>query len=117
LRTSKTEGQPNFVNPGVLLAGWAEIQLTPSSAVSSTSITSTSAETDSIKTALLTDKVGRKLGWDFSLGFQYRPLLTDNVIISAGFGTLIPAAGSIDIRKPTPTPCQITTLAKCRSRR
>ena len=43
-------------------------------------------ETDPIKTALLTDKVDHEMGWDLSLGVQYRPLLTDNIIVSAGFG-------------------------------
>jgi hypothetical protein len=33
------------------------------------------------------------VGWDLSGGVQYRPLLTDNVIISAGLGTLIPGNG------------------------
>jgi hypothetical protein len=54
-------------------------------------------ETDPIKTALLTDRVSHELGYDLSLGFQYRPLLTDNIIISTGFGSLIPGAGYRDI--------------------
>ena len=61
-------------------------------------------ETDTIKTALLTDKVDRELGWDFSLGFQYRPLLTDNMIISAGFGALLPGRGFKDIYQTNPNP-------------
>ena len=105
LRTSKTEGQANFVNPGVLLAGLgAEIELTPKlrSFININYINF--METDPIKTALLTDKVGRELGWDLSLGFQYRPLLTDNVIISAGFGALIPGRGFRDIYQTNPNP-------------
>jgi len=55
------------------------------------------AQTDPIKTALLTSKVGNEMGEDLSLGFQYRPLLTDNIVISAGFGVLIPGSGYRDI--------------------
>jgi len=105
LRTSKTEGQPNFVNPGVLLAGAGlEIELTPKlrSFININYINF--METDPIKTALLTDQVDRELGWDFSLGFQYRPLLTDNVIISAGLGALIPGRGFKDIYQTNPNP-------------
>ena len=35
--------------------------------------------------------------WDLSLGCQYRPLHTDNIILSAGFGVLIPGSGWNDI--------------------
>ena len=62
------------------------------------------AETDPIKTALLTDEIDSELGLDLSIGFQYRPLLTDNIIISAGFGTLIPGQGFRDIYKRSTDP-------------
>ena len=100
LRTSKSEGQANFVNPGVFIFGLgAEFDLTPKlrSFVNANYILF--AETDTIKTALLTDKVDNEVGWDLSLGFQYRPLLTDNIIFSAGFGVLIPGQGYKDIYK------------------
>jgi len=49
-------------------------------------------------------------GWDkiremrMSIGFQYRPLLTDNIIISAGFGTLVPGRGFKDIYQTSTDP-------------
>jgi hypothetical protein len=105
LRSSKTEGQANFVNPGVLLLGiGTEMDLTPKlrSFVNANYIRF--METDALKTALLTDRVDNELGYDFSLGFQYRPLLTDNIIISTGFGTLIPGKGYRDIYKTSTSP-------------
>jgi hypothetical protein len=105
LRSSKTEGQANFVNPGVLLLGvGTEMDLTPKlrSFVNANYIRF--METDPLKTALLTDKVAHELGYDLSLGFQYRPLLTDNIIISTGFGTLLPGNGYRDIYKTSPAP-------------
>ena len=61
-------------------------------------------ETDPIKTALLTDNIHRELGLDLSIGFQFRPLLTDNIILSTGFGALIPGRGFRDIYRTNPVP-------------
>jgi hypothetical protein len=105
LRTSKTQGQANFVNPGVFIIGLGtEIELTPKlrSFINANYIRF--VETDPIKTALLTDKVDNEVGWDLSIGFQYRPLLTDNIIISAGFGALIPGRGFKDIYQTNTDP-------------
>ena len=105
LRSSKTEGQANFVNPGVLLLGvGTEMDLTPKLRSFINANYVRFMETDPLKTALLTDKVDNELGYDLSLGFQYRPLLTDNIIISTGFGTLIPGRGYRDIYKSSTDP-------------
>ena len=108
LRTSKTQGQANFVNPGVFIYGLgAELDLTPKlrSFVNANYIRL--AETDTIKAALLTDKARAEMGLDLSVGFQYRPFLTDNIILSTGFGALLPGAGFKDIYEtntdPAPT--------------
>ncbi len=98
LRTSKTEGQANFVNPGVYIFGLgAEFDVTPKLRTFLNGNYILLAETDPVKTALLTAKVDNEIGWDLSLGCQYRPLLTDNIIVSAGFGVLIPGQGYRDI--------------------
>ncbi len=98
MRTSKTEGQANFVNPGVFIFGLgAEFDLTPKLRSFLNANYIRLAETDPIKTALFTPTVDGDIGWDLSLGFQYRPLLTDNIIFSAGFGALIPGRGYHDI--------------------
>ncbi len=105
LRASKSEGQANFVNPGVFLYGLgAEIEVTPKLRTFINANYIRFAETDSIKTALLTDEIDPEIGFDLSIGFQYRPLLTDNIIISAGFGTLIPGQGFRDIYKRSTDP-------------
>ena len=105
LRTSKTQGQANFVNPGVFIYGLgAELELTPKlrSFVNANYIRL--AETDTIMTALLTDNAHAEIGLDVSIGFQYRPLLTDNIILSTGFGALIPGRGFKDIYKTNTDP-------------
>jgi hypothetical protein len=98
MRTSKTEGQANFVNPGVYIFGLgAEFELTPKLRSFLNANYIMLAQVDPIETALLTSKQSRDIGEDLSLGFQYRPFLTDNVIVSAGFGVLLPGQGYRDI--------------------
>ncbi len=94
LRTSKTEGQANFVNPGVFIYGLgAEFDLTPKLRTFFNANYIRLADTAPVETALQTAGIDPEIGFDLSLGLQYRPLLTDNIIISAGFGTLIPGRG------------------------
>jgi hypothetical protein len=107
LRTSKTQGQANFVNPGVFIYSVGlEIDTTPKLKTFLNANYIRLAETDPIETALFTGKVRPEMGWDLSIGWQYRPLLTDNIILSAGFGALIPGSGFRDIyrRGTSPVP-------------
>ena len=105
LRTSKSEGQANFVNPGAIIPGiGAEFDVTPKLRTFLNANYIFFADTASLKTALMTAKVGNELGWDLSAGVQYRPLLTDNIIISAGLGVLIPGQGYKDIYQTSTEP-------------
>lgn len=98
LRSSKTEGQSNFVNPGVIIIGaGTDIDLTPRVKLFGNVNYIWMAETKPIEMALQTNKMHDELGLDCSLGFKYRPLLTDNVILSAGIGLFFPGAGYKDI--------------------
>ena len=54
-------------------------------------------ETNALETALVTDNISREIGWDLSFGVEYRPFLTDNLKLNAGFGMLFPGAGFKDI--------------------
>jgi hypothetical protein len=105
LRSSKTQGQANFVNPGVYLWGLGtDIDVTPKLKAFLNLNYIRFAETDPLRTALLTDKIDRELGLDLSLGIQYRPFLTDNVILSAGWGVLLPGRGYKDIYRRSTDP-------------
>ena len=98
LRSSKTEGQANFVNPGVFIYGLgADFDVTPKLRGFLNLNYVRLAETDSLQTALLTGKIRNEMGLDCSLGFQFRPLLNENIIISSGFGVLLPGSGFRDI--------------------
>src|SRR5258706_6520265 len=77
LRTSKSEGQANFVNPGVFIYGvGAEIEVTPKLRAFLNANYLRFAETGAIKTAQFTNQVRSEIGWDLSLGVQERPKLT-----------------------------------------
>lgn len=102
LRTSKTEGQQNFVNPGLALAGLgADIELTPKVRAFLNANHISFDSTQPIRAALLTNQVDREIGLDLSLGFQWRPLLTDNWIVTVGTGWLAPGRGYRDIYRRT----------------
>jgi hypothetical protein len=93
------------VNPGVLIFGLGtEFDVTPKLRTFLNANYIRLTDTAPIKTALLTSKVDNEIGWGLSLGIQYRPLLNDNIIVSAGFGTLIPGRGYRDIYKTSTDP-------------
>ncbi len=105
LRTSKTQGQANFVNPGILIAGAGlEAELTPKLRALCNVNYIRLAETSAIEVALLDENIRPEIGWEFNLGIIYRPLLTDNIIVLAGLGVLVPGGGFRDIYKTAPTP-------------
>lgn len=102
LRTSKSQGQANFVNPGVVLLGaGTDIEVTPRVRAFLNANHISFAATETIQTALFTNDVSPDLGWDLSIGFQWRPLLTDNIIVSAGYAVFLPGQGFKDIYQNT----------------
>ncbi len=98
LRTSKTEGQSNFVNPGAIILGvGTDIDVTPKLKAFLNVNYIWLAEPEAVKVALQTDRLRNDLGLDASFGFKYRPLLTDNIVISIGMGFFVPGGGYRDI--------------------
>ncbi len=98
LRSSKAQGQANFVNPGTMIIGLgSDVDLTPKLKAFGNLNYIWMAQTQCIETALQTNRVRSDLGLDASVGLKYRPLLTDNVIVSAGVGFFFPGGGYRDI--------------------
>ncbi len=100
LRSSKTEGQANFVNPGLLLANIGyDADITPKiRAVLNVNYLRF------VNTAVLVDftnqnSIHKQIGLDFSLGVIYRPFLNNNAIFTFGFSALSPMAGFRDLYK------------------
>jgi len=90
LRSSKTEGQANFVNPGLLLlnAGW-DAELTPKlrTTVNFNAIALDKVET--VQRLLFQGEIDKFLGVDVGIGFQWRPMLTDNLLVTAGVSAFL----------------------------
>ena len=105
LRTSKTQGQANFVNPGIFIYSLGvDIDTTPKLKTFLNFNYLRFAETDPLQSALQQDTIRGELGFDLSLGLQYRPFLTDNVIVTAGIGVLIPGGGYRDLYRRSTDP-------------
>ena len=104
-RTSKTEGQANFVNPGVFIVGYGfDADVTPKLKAFVNVNHIQTIHTQVTQQVLFTNNANNDIGWDFSLGTQWRPLLTDNVIVTAGVGFLVPGQGYKEIYRTNTRP-------------
>ncbi|HUE39973.1 MAG TPA: hypothetical protein VMR29_10735, partial [Candidatus Binatia bacterium] len=98
LRSSKIEGQPNFVNPGLFLYGVGlDADVTPKLKAFFQVNYLQFADTRPLEVVLQQTNIGRDIGLDYSIGLQYRPLLINNVILTVGAGALTPASGLRDL--------------------
>jgi hypothetical protein len=98
LRSSKFQGQSNFVNPGLILANFGfDMDLTPKLKLVNNYNLLWFDETNVLEQFLFQGKVHHFIGADLSLGVEYRPLLSNNVIVTMGVSTLIPGQGFRDI--------------------
>ncbi len=98
LRTNKEEGQANFVNPGILiLNARADFDLTPK-LKSLVNVNYLRFErTAPIELLLFESPIHNTIGVDTSLGFEYRPPLSENIVIIGGASALSPGQGFRDI--------------------
>jgi hypothetical protein len=98
MRTSKEEGQANFVNPGIFLVNaGANFDLTPK-LKSFLNVNYLRFErTAPIALLLFESPIHNTIGLDYSLGFQYRPPLSENISITGGASALSPGQGFRDI--------------------
>lgn len=105
LRTSKSEGQSNFVNPGAAIVGYGmDADVTPKLKAFLNVNYIWTVDTEPIRQVLFTNHASHDIGLDASLGLQWRPLLTENIVITAGCGFLIPGEGYKDIYRVNTRP-------------
>jgi len=98
LRSSKTQGQSNFVNPGLQLFNiGADFEITPKLRLISNANFLWFDNTETLKLLTFQENIHRKIGTDLSLGFEYRPWLSNNLIMKLGVSSLIPGQGFRDI--------------------
>ena len=98
LRSSKFQGQSNFVNPGLMLVnGGIDFDVTPKLKLITNCNFLWFDETAPLETFLFASNIHRSIGTDASLGVEYRPFLNNNVILTAGQAVLFPGAGFQDL--------------------
>ncbi|RMG52032.1 MAG: hypothetical protein D6723_09445 [Acidobacteria bacterium] len=98
LRTSKTEGQANFVNPGLFLFNLgADVEVMPELRALINVNVLRFQHTAPLELLLFQSPIRHHIGTDCSIGIQYRPLLNNNVIIKGGISALIPGRGFRDL--------------------
>ena len=98
LRSSKFQGQTNFVNPGLHLANFGmDADLTPKLRLIQNTNLLWFNQTEVLETYLFTGNVRNFIGTDVSLGTEYRPLLNNNVIFLGGLSTLLAGDGFRDL--------------------
>lgn len=101
LRSSKFEGQSNFVNPGLhLLNLGIDGDITPRCRLISNVNFLWFNQTDVLEQFLFQDNVDNYIGVDLSLGAEYRPLLNNNVILVGGISGLLADEGFADLYEP-----------------
>ncbi|HEX8198880.1 MAG TPA: hypothetical protein VF590_00190 [Isosphaeraceae bacterium] len=94
LRSSKIQGQANFVNPGLLLGNLGvDFDLTPKLRMINNANLLWFDQTNVLEQFLFDGHIHRFIGADLSTGFEYRPLVSENLVIMAGVATLIQGEG------------------------
>jgi len=98
LRSSKSEGQSNFVNPGLLLYNLGyDAELTQKIKAILNLNYLRFHHTEPLEALLFQPGLRKDIGWDAGGGVVYRPFLNENAIFTAGFSTLVPGDGFKDI--------------------
>jgi hypothetical protein len=98
LRSSKIQGQTNFVNPGLFLLNYGiDAELTPRCRMINNVNLLWFNHTDVLEQFVFQANIDRHIGTDLSTGFEWRPLLNDNIIVVAGVSGLIVGDGFEDL--------------------
>jgi hypothetical protein len=98
LRTNKDEGQANFVNPGILiLYGGGVVELTPKLRAFLNGSFLRFQDTESLEALLFQSPIHQNVGFDFGGGVEYRPPLSENIVVSGGAAAMRLGAGLRDI--------------------
>jgi hypothetical protein len=98
LRSSIDEGQSNFVNPGLFLAGiGGDLDLTPELRFSTNFNYLAFAYTQPLELLRQQGNIRNDIGYDISAAFTYRPLFTNNVVMRLSGAILLPGDGLKDL--------------------
>ena len=98
LRSSKIQGQANFVNPGIFIynAG-VDVEVTQRVKAVFNANYLRFHRTEPLEYVLFQNRIRHDIGFDYSLGVAYRPFLINNVTMTFGAATLQTGRGFRDI--------------------
>lgn len=106
LRSSKTQGQANFVNPGIFIynAG-LDVEVTQRVKAVFNANYLRFHRTESLEYILFQPNIRHDIGFDYSVGVAYRPFLINNVQLTFGASALQTGRGFRDIFTDRPRNC------------
>jgi len=98
MRSDKFEGQANFVNPGIfLMNAGADINLTPKLKGFANYNFLRFMRTEPLEYVLFQAPIHHTIGSDLGVGIEYRPPLSENLVLTGGASMLQPGQGFRDI--------------------
>jgi hypothetical protein len=98
LRSSKEEGQSNFINPGTILLGaGADFDLTPQWRISANANHLWFVSTAVLQTLRSEGSIPKDIGWDLSGAAIWRPNANQNLVFRLSGAVLVPGAGFKDL--------------------
>ena len=108
LRSSKTEGQANFVNPGIWIYNvGVDAEITPALKAVFNANYLRFDKTQSLEYILFQPNVRREIGYDLSVGVIYRPLLINNLTFTFGGNLFLAGKGFRDVFRDPARNCPI----------
>ncbi len=98
LRSSKMQGQSNFVNPGLQLVNFGmDFEITPKLRGITNANYLWFTDTAVLEQFVFQSDVADEIGTDLSVGLEWRPFHSDNVIATGGYAVLLPGRGFDDL--------------------
>ncbi|HEX5709339.1 MAG TPA: hypothetical protein VFX96_18705 [Pyrinomonadaceae bacterium] len=98
LRSSKIQGQANFVNPGIgIVNAGLDVEVTQHLKAIFNANYLRFHRTESLEYLLFQNRIRKEIGYDLSVGVSYRPLLINNVTMTFGAALFKPGRGLRDI--------------------
>ncbi len=103
LRSSKFQGQSNFVNPGLRLYNvGVDADVTPKLRGFVNASYLQFDHTEPLQLVLFQPSISRSIGMDFGAGVNYRPPLSENIVLTTGIDALVPGTGYKEIYNSRP---------------
>jgi len=94
MRSDKFEGQANFVNPGLYLFNvGADFDIKPKLRAFVNANYLRFDRTEPLELVLFQTPIRHSIGTDVGFGIEYRPPLTENIVLTTGVSSLVPGIG------------------------